>query len=458
MPGRILVVDDIATNRLVLRAKLTGAYFEVIEADTGMAALQLARDEQPDLVLLDVMMPGIDGFETCRRLKLDPATLHIPVVMVTALDHQPDRVRGLEAGADDFLSKPHSDVALFARVNSLVRMKMMIDELRLRHETSRGFGLAEAGRMDAGLNLSLCSILLVADDDALLPRCESAILQSLGCRIAKARGEQAAKVALLRDDFDAFVVGTRLADGDPMRVASMLRARPETRQSPVLMLFEPQDLDRAHLAMDLGVADYVTYPPDLPELVARLRVQLRRKYYSDQLRNAVRDTMVMAVTDPLTGLYNRRYADLHLAAMLQRQADLGGHLAAMVLDLDRFKKINDSHGHAAGDAVLREFARRLLQNVRGIDLVSRMGGEEFLVVMPEIQAEFAASVAERVRQAVEVPGFRVPGVGATLNMTVSIGLAVHEPGESGDTLLHRADAALYVSKAEGRNKVTLAAA
>lgn len=458
MPGRVLIVDDIASNRIALRAQLRAAYFEVVEADTGLAALALAAAEQPDLILLDVMMPGLDGLETCRRLKRDPATTHIPVVMLTALGRQSDRIDGLEAGADDFLSKPHSHQALFARVNSLIRMKMMIDELRLRHSTSHDLGLGGTTAFNAGLNLALSSIMLVSDDDGLIDPCTAAIRAALGCRLTLLRGESGVRGALLRDDFDAFVIGPRLADGEPLRVASMLRARHETRQSPVLMLFGAADLDRAILAMDLGIADYVTYPPDLPELVARLRGLVRRKYYSDQLRNAVRDTMALAVTDPLTGLYNRRYADLHLAAMVHRANDFGAPLAAMMLDLDRFKRINDGHGHATGDSVLREFARRLLENTRGVDLVARMGGEEFLVVMPDIQPDLAASVAERVRRAVENPGFQLATPGQSLDITVSIGLAVQEPGEGGASLIHRADAALYVSKSAGRNKVTLAAA
>ena len=121
MPGRILVVDDVATNRLIARAKLIANYYEVIEAESGEQALELAESEQPDLILLDVMMPGIDGFETCERLKRSPATTHIPVVMLTALDQQSDRLRGLDAGADDFLSKPYPDMALLTRVSSLVR-------------------------------------------------------------------------------------------------------------------------------------------------------------------------------------------------------------------------------------------------------------------------------------------------------------------------------------------------
>jgi two-component system cell cycle response regulator len=423
--------------------------FDAIEAEDGEQALEVARHEQPDLILLDVLMPGIDGFETCRRLKEARETQHIPVVMLTALDDRTDRLRGLDAGADDFLSKPYPDMALFTRVSSLIRMKQMVDELRLRHETSRELGLEGMTSVDSGLNFADSSVLLVCDSRDLMAGTVAEIRSRLGCAIETADGETAARALLASNRYDACVIGPNLSDGEPMRIASLLRARPETRQTSVMMVFPPGDLSKAHLAMEMGVSDYLTYPPDFAELIARLKVQLRRKHYSDRLRSSMHDTLVMAVTDPLTGLYNRRYTNNHLESLIARHQPGGRGLAAMVLDLDRFKSINDAHGHGAGDEVLREFSRRLRENVRGIDLVSRVGGEEFLVVMPDILPENATRVAERVRGAVEKAGFQLKDVAVPLPVTVSIGLAFHRPGEAGSALINRADTALYTSKNSG---------
>jgi two-component system cell cycle response regulator len=458
MPGRILIVDDVPSSRLIARANLSMAYYDVLEAASGEEALEIARAEEPDLILLDVMMPGIDGFETCRRLKASVETAHIPVVMLSSLDNRADRMRGLESGADDFLTKPFEQTALLSRVSSLTRMKMMIDELRLRAETTRDLGLEPPVSPDADLNYADATILLVTGDDALAAEAAGELRERLGCGVERARGEAETRALLQSNAYDAFVLGADLADGEPMRIASMLRGRPNTRQAALIMMFRAGDRAGPSLAMDIGVPDYVLLPPDYPELAARLRVQLRRKHYSDQLRRSVDESMVKAVTDPLTGLYNRRYSNAHIDHMISRGKHESGGLAAMVLDLDRFKEVNDRHGHAAGDAVLVELARRLRESMRGMDLIARIGGEEFLVVMPEILPEHAERVAERVRHAVESPGFTLEGGATVLRLTVSIGLAMHRPGESSAELIARADAALYKSKISGRNMVTLSAA
>jgi len=302
MPGRILVVDDVATNRIVAHEKLTANYFDVIEAENGTQEIDLALREQPDLILLDVLMSGIDGFETCQHLKADHATTHIPVIMLTALDGQADRLRGLDAGADDFLSKPYPDMALFTRVSCLIRMTQMVDELRLRHETSRELGLEGMTCADSGLNFADSSVLLVCDGSDMMAGTVAQIRDRLGCAIETAEDETAARALLASNRYDSCVIGPKLTDGEPMWIASLLRNRPETRQTAVMMVFPESDLSRAHLAMEMGVSDYPTYPPDFAELTARLKVQLRRKHYSDRLRSSMHDTRVMAVTDPLTGL------------------------------------------------------------------------------------------------------------------------------------------------------------
>ena len=161
MTARVLVVDDVLPNIKLLEARLSAEYFEVLRATNGPEALSICAQQRCDIVLLDVMMPGMDGFEVCRRLKSDLSTAHIPVVMVTALDQPADRVRGLDVGADDFLTKPVDEIALLARVRSLARLKMMIDELRTRAATSASLGVGEAALHTLSASVENGRILLV---------------------------------------------------------------------------------------------------------------------------------------------------------------------------------------------------------------------------------------------------------------------------------------------------------
>jgi two-component system cell cycle response regulator len=454
MSARVLVVDDIPANVKLLEAKLTSEYFDVISARNGPEALTMIRDARPDLVLLDVMMPGMDGFEVCRKIKLDPAIAHTPVIMVTALDQVKDRVTGLEAGADDFLTKPVVDVALFARVRSLVRLKMMTDELRLREDTGKQLGLPSQIVEADNTPLAGARILIVEDRQLSAERLVAAFGGRHDVRV-EANIDEAGR--LLRDgSYDLAIISLALREADGLRLVSHLRSEDATRQIPVLVLVQEGDMNRLARALDIGANDYLMRPVDNQELLARARTQLRRKRYADRLREHVSRSMALAVTDPLTGLFNRRYMTSHLESTLNRAAETGKPASLMVLDIDYFKSINDSLGHGAGDAVLREFASRIGRNIRGFDLACRYGGEEFVVVMPDTDGKTACMVAERLRRAMALEPFDV-STGPPIDLTVSIGVAACQGAEeTSEYLIERADKALYTAKREGRDRVIAA--
>ncbi|MCL4170368.1 UNVERIFIED_CONTAM: hypothetical protein GTU68_020557, partial [Idotea baltica] len=327
------------------------------------------------------MMPKMDGFEACKRLKADPALAHIPVVMITALDQASDRIRGLEAGADDFLTKPANDLALFARVRSLVRVKMMIDELRLRDETCKELGFDSAFSAIADEDLS-GRVLLVDDRPNAASSIKSIINDKLNseCVIAATRDEAMNSVRF--EKLDVMLINAGMESYDGLRLCSEIRSSPQARHASVILMVDHGDYRTIAAALDLGANDYVMRPLDENELIARMRSQMRRKCYADQLRDNVHNSLKMAVTDPLTGLYNRRYAVPHMAALMERSDADKSPLSVGLLDIDHFKAINDTYGHGVGDEVLKEFANRIRQSVRGVDLTARIGGEEFLVVMP----------------------------------------------------------------------------
>jgi two-component system, cell cycle response regulator len=456
MSGRVLVVDDVATNRLLLRAKLSAAYYDVVVAGSGAHALELARSEQPDMIMLDVMMPDMDGIAVCSILKSQPETAHIPVIMVTALDTPDQRVRGLEAGADDFLSKPFNDLALFARVRNLMRMKLMFDELRLRDLTSRELGLTDY-ISEKEMEPDYTQPILLAPSRAAEGADWAKHLRGgLGAPAIETSSEREAMNLAQLELPDCFVVNQHMMEGsDGLRFVSHLRARPETRQAAILLVVDNGDVETAAKGLEIGASDYIETPFEPSELVARIRSILRRKRYSDWLRASVRDGLKMAVIDPLTGIYNRRYAAQHMNRVMERARETDGVFAVMMVDLDKFKRINDRHGHDAGDAVLREFSRRLQENIRGVDLVARFGGEEFFVAMPDSGHDAAAAAAERIRGAIEGTPFVLPHEAGAVNVTVSIGVAIADATDAdAEAIIRRADIALFDSKEHGRNRVT----
>jgi two-component system cell cycle response regulator len=456
MTARILVVDDIPANVKLLEARLLAEYFDVLTAEDGFKALEICNNTQVDIVLLDIMMPGMDGFEVCERLKSNPRTMHIPVVMVTALDQPSDRVRGLKAGADDFLTKPVNDLQLVSRVKSLVRLKTMSDELRMRAETARAIGIEDLLR-DEGRIEEPGQVLLVD------PRANSQerIIKMLKpvAEVTAISDAQAAIFEAAEQGFELVIVSSSLDDYDPLRLCSQLRSLDRTRFLPVLLIAEQGGEDMIARALDLGVNDYITRPLDPNELVARTLTQLKRKRYNDRLRSSVQHSIELAVTDGLTGLHNRRYLDNHLKMLFNRAATRGRSLSVCITDIDRFKVVNDTYGHDAGDEILKEFAARLRATVRGADLACRYGGEEFVVVMPDTTAEMAANIAERLRMSVEGKPFVLRSSGQEINITASLGISCNSPNvETPEQLLKEADNALYDAKRAGRNRVVAAAA
>jgi two-component system cell cycle response regulator len=303
---KILVVDDHEDNIELLRARLEARGYEVFGANDGQAALDQVDKECPDLILLDVMMPKMDGMEVVRRLKANPNLPFIPVIMQTALDSTENKVEGLDAGADDYITKPINFAELEARVNSLLRIKALQSALAARER-------------------------------------------------------------------------------------------------------------------------------ELSELNDRLRQ--------------------ISLTDGLTQIENRRSLEERLHDMWQHSVRLHESIAVVMCDIDKFKTVNDTYGHQAGDSVLKEFAQLLKGKAREIDRVGRYGGEEFLLILPGTVLDAAVTFAERLREEVETHTFSYAG--GTLRRTMSCGVAAspHPKVKDQEALLRAADDALYVAKETGRNRV-----
>jgi two-component system, cell cycle response regulator len=457
MTARILVVDDVPANVKLMEARLSAEYFDVITALSGQEALAMCERAQCDIVLLDVMMPDMDGFEVCRRLKANPSTHHLPVIMVTALDQASDRVKGLEAGADDFLTKPVSDVVLIARVRSLVRLKMMTDELRMRAVTSREIGIENPAREAIADTGKGGRVLVVEDRKGSYERLQSMLANEHEVEVETDPADALFRVA--DGGYDLVVVSLGLENFDGLRLCSQVRSLERTRTMPILAIAEAEDSTRLMRGLEIGINDYLIRPIDKNELLARVRTQIRKKRYTERLRDNVQMSIEAAITDALTGLHNRRYMETHLATLVEQAQARGKALTVLVLDIDFFKSVNDTHGHDAGDDVLREFAVRLKKSIRGIDLACRLGGEEFVVVMPDTDMAVATMVAERLRRRIAADAFPIARGERKVEVTISIGLAaLAGADDNAANVLKRADQALYRAKRDGRNRVVADAA
>jgi two-component system cell cycle response regulator len=452
MTAQILVVDDVQANIKLLEAKLSSEYYDVITARDGFEALTQAKEHKPDLILLDVMMPGMDGFETCKKLKEDIELSHIPVVMVTALSEKSDRLKGLESGADDFLTKPINDMALFARMRSLVRIKLLLDELRLRDKTSLQMGIQPDVKNAFISDVSGARILLVDDDETQGKQ----IVAKLGeiYTVEWIKDSEQAMVKSTQENFDTIIISTLLSDADGLRLASQIKSHVETRNVPLLVFVDEDDSRTMFKALEMGINDYLTVPVDKNEMTARMRTQIRRKKYQEALKSTYQQSISMAITDGLTGLYNRHYLNTHLDNMVKQSLQNGKYISLMIMDMDHFKQVNDTYGHDVGDMVLKQLADIIIQASRSTDLAARFGGEEFVILMPETDPQAALGAANRMREIVEAYEFSIGEGAPPLRKTASIGLAtLHPDGDSGESLLKRADEALYIAKNSGRNAV-----
>jgi two-component system cell cycle response regulator len=456
MGARILIVDDVAANRIVQQARLAAAFYEPVLAADGASCLAILREERPDLVLLDLGLPDISGLEVLRRLRSDPSSRDVPVIALTATGKTEERLAALAAGADDVVDRPANERVLLARLRNLLRLKAESDFPAPDAMPLTGLAEAQTAFEPQG------TIALVAPQ--YVPGkglCDALAGQLRDRLVVLSRHDALAEIAFDPGHDSLPEVFILHDDGSnpsgTLRLLSELKSHQATRHAAVCVVGPAGEGDEAAMAFDLGADDAVGQDISVEELVLRTRGLLRRKRHCDRQRARMHDGLRLAMRDPLTGLYNRRFAAPHLSAVAARSREEGTQFAVMVMDLDRFKQVNDLYGHAAGDQVLVEVAHRLSANLRDSDVLARIGGEEFLAILPRSCMVTAQRVAERLCRVMEDQPIRLAS-GEELQVTVSIGVAV--AGASGDAsyavdgLVEQADLALLESKGAGRNQVT----
>jgi two-component system cell cycle response regulator len=462
MSDRILIVDAVAMNRIVMKVKLSAARYEVVTAETGTEALEIARAGKVDLIIMDMMMEGMNGAEVCVALRADPATAAIPIILVTAGDDPEARMEGLAAGADDFLTKPVDDIAILARVRSLLRNRE--EERRVESQSGALMGPgqfccgepAQAGYAIAP-GRECGRIALLAGGDTMWMISQRNMLRKSIADEVFVLGRDAALALEEEDAPDVFLIeADRSVPNGGLRLMAELRSRAATRHAAVIVVLPAGDSERAATALDLGAADVVYRPCPGAEIAMRLRTQLARKKRADRMRETLEAGLRMAMIDPLTGLHNRRYGLNHLEQVATRCRAQGLRAGIVLVDVDHFKSVNDDHGHQAGDLVLATVAKILSDHLREEDMVFRIGGEEFLAVLPGCAHDEAQRIAERLRGAVARAHIPLES-GIHVGVTISLGIGMLGGGQdAARRALAMTDRALYAAKGAGRNRVAVA--
>ncbi len=486
-PSRVLVVDDDPAVRQTMSLILTEQGYDVATADSGTSLLDQLEKGTPDLVLLDVVMPELDGFELLERLKRDDRWADIPVLMVSSLPAEDATVRTLGLGAADYIRKPFRVRELLARIQAHLRAKAELDAARsaLRRRDEE----LDRARAEATTRRAMVDIL----HEVTGGLSSEEIYHILARRVARALDTSHCSVVLARPGDVHGTVATAYEHPSVSNHRILLDKYPEIRKAlqsgrPVLVedvatdpLYREERQRWAEQGISVRIRSVIALPFAIDEAKAGVFF-LRRTVDEPTLTRAdvdFADTVIKAAvsaiqraqviettkadnarleelarTDPLTGLVNRRVLVERVHAELERARRYEGIITVLMVDLDHFKRINDQYGHLVGDEVLREVAQLLQHAVRSVDIVARYGGEEFVIVLPETPPMGAVAFAERIRERLEQHVFAT-ATPTPLSLTTSIGVASF-PGpriETTDDLFARADEALYRAKADGRNKV-----
>ena len=455
MPGKILIVDDTATNRIVLKVKLAASFYQTIQARTGAEAMACLDVGAVDLVVLGPSLPDMSVETLIRTIRARCDGVDLPLLLVAAAHDRDIRIAAFEAGLDDCLERPVPDALLLARVRSLLRIRDESAGLSLPVEGAGLGGMAEP----AASYLPPGRVALVAERPETALRWRASLVPHLADQITICTREEAL-AGDTRPEADLYIIAADLGPGGSgLQLMSDLRSRSATRGAAICVVVPPGQTDLAVAALDLGANGLLPQGFDAAEAAARARAMIRRKQAGDAHRAALRHGLQMALTDPLTGLRNRRFALPALGRLRSDAVQNHAAVAVMIIDVDRFKSVNDRFGHAAGDAVLVEIAHRLAAQAGPADLLARIGGEEFLLGGIAICAADAKAFADRLCRAIDRKPIALPNDGGSIRVTVSIGLAVVLPqdgmSEPVDQILHRADCAMLVAKGGGRNQVTV---
>lgn len=453
--ARILIVDDDPRNLKLMAGMLAGKTYQMMTATDGSEALKLVEQDRPDLILLDVMMPGLNGYDVTRRIKSNPATQSIPIILVTALDSSEDKVMGLEAGAEEFLTKPVNAVEIEARIRSMLKLKQYRDQLAIRTESESPIQTVQSIPEGVAEKETRSRVLVVEDDEKDLKLLLNH-LENPSYDLDTARNGQDAIQKMVTNPYDLVILDILLPRIDGFEICRRIKQMEETQDTQVVLITCLKDLENKIKGVELGADDYLMKPVDPRELQARVKVLLKKKAYLDSLHSHYKKAVNSALMDGLTGLYNHSYFKRFLDLEIKRSQRQGHATSLLMVDVDDFKQINDTMGHMTGDRILNSIGQNIKNSIREIDVAARYGGEEFAVVLPYGNRDAATIVGHRVQKVIADHPFPAEEKDVFRMVTVSIGGAVYpDDAESADALIEIADRMLYRAKREGKNRVVI---
>ncbi len=449
---RILIVDDEPLNIKLIAGKLHAENYEILTALSGKKALKIIDEHRPDIILLDIMMPDMNGYEVTRRLKSNPKTAHIPIILVTALNQPEHKQMGMKAGADEFLNKPVNTLELLARVKSLIRLNRFHEQLKSRIQTESLFTGEQKSDTFSKKEILNPSVLLIEDSDEDI-RLMRHYLSDLTIRLHVVKTGEDALNLIVKQSFDVVLLDIFLPGMDGFELCQFLKEKDATRNIQIVVISASNDLDNKIRCIELGSDDFLVKPVNRDEIKARIRALIKKKEYMDRLSMKYENAIHAAMTDKLTGLFNQAFFKHSLDIEIKRIKRHHQALGLLMVDVDNFKQHNDTFGHQVGDDILHDIGTLIKTSIREVDLAARYGGEEFAVLLPYVDKVIALEVAERVRNNINSAILIPRTSNIQLNVTVSIGIALI-PSDAGDaeTLIKHADIALYKAKHAGKNQ------
>ncbi len=457
--GTILVLDGVSTNRIMLKVQLTAAWYHVVQGEKLVGLGALLRRTRPDLVLTAQTLPDGTAADVKKVMAADPALIDVPIVAIAPQNDKAARLRALSDGLDDVLGYPFKDTLLLARIRSLLRARGDRQDLSLKSESQPiGFGEPPQVLLAPPVTAQIAILAHSARTGALWRK----TLASQTRHNVTSHTLPDLKGVLSGATPDAIVVEL-MPTASGRNLLADLRSRSATRNTVLIGVLPDENPARAAEALDNGADAVCMGGFHTDEISLRLETLIARKTRDDRLRAALRKDLAESLTDPLTGLHNRRYAMRALQQIAHQAPDAEHGFAIMLADLDHFKAINDRFGHAAGDLVLTEAARRLRLVVGASGFVARIGGEEFMIGLPNASAELALKQAREVCKAIYEKPFQLPDRPTLVPVTISVGVKLCAPPELArrdendpvGRLINSADQALYAAKKAGRNRVQI---